>query len=204
MQLKRLLVASVVVLGVLLGGCANIPPSKPNNICHIFDDKSGWYDHARSAEKRWGSSIPVMMAILYHESRFVHNARTKRTKILWIIPGPRKSNAFGYAQVKNATWKEYQKSSGNNWSRRDRFQDAVDFVGWYNEQSRLRSKIKLNDPYNLYLAYHEGHGGFNRGTYKNKAWLKAVARNVSERSAMYTSQLAGCEKRLRGSWWWPF
>ena len=187
-----------------MSGCATTPPSKPNNICDIFDDKSDWYRDARNAEKRWGSKIPVMMAIMYQESQFVHNARTPRTRILWIIPGPRKSNAFGYAQVKNDTWNEYQRSSGNNWSRRDRFEDAVDFIGWYNAQSHKRSKIRLDDTYDLYLAYHEGHGGFNRGTYKNKAWLKAVARKVDNRANMYARQLPECEKRLRGSWWWPF
>src|SRR5690606_17352822 len=142
MHIKTGLIALLILSGFLLGGCANVPPSKPNNICHIFDDKSDWYKYARKSEKRWGTPIPVMMAMMYQESSFIHNARTPRIKILWVIPGPRKSNAYGYAQVKDATWKEYQKSSRNTWSRRDRFQDAIDFIGWYNEQSRLRSKIK--------------------------------------------------------------
>lgn len=204
MRIKCCLLLLMIVSASLITGCATTPPSKPNNICDIFDDKSDWYKYARKSEKRWGSKIPVMLAIMYQESQFVHNARTPRTRILWIIPGPRKSSAFGYAQVKNETWNEYQKSSGNNWSRRDRFQDAIDFVGWYNFQSKQRSKIGLTDTYNLYLAYHEGHGGFNRGTYKNKTWLRKTAQNVADRSAMYARQLPQCEKRLQSSWWWPF
>lgn len=204
MTIKNTMVSVLVAIFLLLGGCATTPPAKPDNICDIFDDKPDWYKYARKSEKRWGSKIPVMMSMMYQESRFVHNARTPRTKILWVIPGPRKSNAFGYAQVKNETWNEYQKSSGNNWSRRDRFQDAIDFIGWYNVQSRQRSKIGVNDAYNLYLAYHEGHGGFNRGTYKGKAWLRATAKKVADRATMYSRQLPACEKRLQSSWWWPF
>lgn len=204
MFFKSIFLLILIVLGALLTGCVTTPPSRPNNICDVFDDKSGWYEQAHDAEKRWGATIPAMMAIMYQESHFIHNARTPRTKILWIIPGPRKSNAYGYAQVKNVTWNEYQERSGNNWSRRDSFKDAIDFIGWYNAQSWLRSKIKQTDTYNLYLAYHEGHGGFNRGTYKKKTWLRAVARKVDDRAKIYASQLSRCEKRLRGSWWWPF
>lgn len=204
MHLKKILIGLLIVSGFVLGGCANVPPAKPNNICDIFDDKPDWYKYARKSEKRWGSTIPVMMAIMYQESQFVHNARTKRTKILWVIPGPRKSSAFGYAQVKNETWYEYQKSSGNTWSRRDRYQDAIDFIGWYNAQSRKRSNIRLNDAYNLYLAYHEGHGGFNRGTYKKKNWLRNTAQQVANRAALYSRQLPQCEDRLKSPWWWPF
>jgi hypothetical protein len=188
----------------LLVGCANTPPASKSNICDIFDDKPGWYTYAKRAEKQWGSSIPVMLSILYQESSFVHNARPPRTKILGFIPGPRKSSAFGFAQVKTETWTEYQRSTGNSWGRRDRFRDAVDFVGWYNHQSQRRSNIALSDVYSLYLAYHEGHGGFNRGTYKNKAGLQTTARQVAIRADQYASQLPRCEKRLQRSWWWPF
>jgi hypothetical protein len=194
----------ILIFTSVLVGCANHPPKKLGNICDIFDDKSGWYTHARRAQDKWGSNVSVIMSILHQESRFVHNARPARTKILWIFPGPRKSNAFGFAQVKTETWNEYQRNTDNSWGRRDRFKDAVDFVGWYNRQSQARSKIAVNDTYNLYLAYHEGHGGFNRGTYKNKAWLQSTARQVANRANQYASQLAVCEKRLQRSWWWPF
>jgi hypothetical protein len=194
----------IIAALLLLSGCATTPPGNPQNICDIFDDKSDWYSHARRAEKKWGSSIPIMMSIMYQESQFVHNAKPPRRKILWVIPGPRKSSAAGYAQAKTETWSDYQRSTGNSWGRRDRFKDAVDFIGWYNRQSHRRSNISMSDPYNSYLAYHEGHGGFNRGSYKNKTWLKATAGKVARRSNQYSTQLAKCEQRLQRSWWWPF
>lgn len=194
----------IAVVLALLTGCATAPPRNPANICDIFDDKSGWYKHAQRAQKKWGASIPVMMSIMFQESSFVHNARPPRGRILWVIPGRRKSSAAGYAQAKTETWAEYQRSSGNKRGRRDRFKDSIDFIGWYNQQSLRRSKISSTDPYNLYLAYHEGHGGYNRGTYKGKVWLQNTARQVANRSDQYASQLVRCEKRLQRSWWWPF
>jgi len=199
-------VCKFFMLGLLLAmaGCSTLPPAKPNDLCAIFDDKPSWYKEAYSAQKNWGSSIPVMMSIMYQESMFKHNARPARTKILWIFPGPRPSDAYGYPQAKDDVWNEYQDQSGNGWSRRDNFEDAIDFVGWYNKQSQKRSKIGLNDSYNLYLAYHEGHGGFNRRTYNKKKWLMNTARKVEDRSQQYENQLLRCEERFKGSWWWPF
>jgi hypothetical protein len=50
------------------------------------------------------------------------------------------------------------------------------------------------------LAYHEGHGGYNRATYLQKPWLMAVARKVQSRADTYQVQLVHCEHMLsRGS-----
>ncbi len=185
-------------------GCSTVPPSNPNNLCDIFDEKSSWYKDAKKAEKRWGSPVPVMMSIMYQESQFKHNARTRRTKILWIFPGPRLSDAFGYPQAKDAVWNEYQDQAGSAFARRDNFGDAIDFIGWYNRQSQRRSRVNVNDSYNLYLAYHEGHGGYNRGSYRKKNWLLNTARKLENRSQQYAAQLGRCEERFKGSWWWPF
>ena len=199
-------ISRFLVLGLLLvmAGCSSVPPANPNNLCDIFDDKPSWYKDSKKAEKRWGSSVPVMMSIMYQESQFKHNARTPRTKILWIFPGPRMSDAYGYPQAKNAVWGEYQDQGGGSFSRRDNFGDAIDFIGWYNKQSQKRSNIGLNDSYNLYLAYHDGHGGYNRGTYRSKSWLMNTARKVEDRTRQYENQLQRCEERFKGSWWWPF
>lgn len=193
------------ILAALLAACTTSTPRRVENICHIFEDKRSWYRKAKKAEKRWGSSISTMMAVIYQESRFQAKAKPPRTKILWLIPGPRKSDAYGYPQAKDATWDWYKKSSGNRRADRDDFGDAIDFVGWYNAQTNKNNRVRLNDTYNLYLAYHEGHGGHRRGTYKNKAWLVKVANRVKSRANTYQQQLQGCEKRLnRGSSILPF
>ena len=45
-----------------------------------------------------------------------------------------------------------------------------------------------------YLAYHEGHGGYARGSHNQKAWLLRVASEVGQRSEKYQMQLAACGK----------
>lgn len=196
----------ILLLSSLMVGCATAPPRQTSNICGIFDEKRGWYKAAKKSEQRWGSSIPTMMAFMHQESRFVSKAKPPRKKILGFIPGPRKSSAYGYSQAQTATWKWYQKSTGNWSADRDDFQDAVDFVGWYNTQTKKKNGVSLSNTYGLYLAYHEGHGGFKKKSYNKKPWLKNVAKKVSSQSKKYAKQLRGCESNLssKRSSLWPF
>jgi hypothetical protein len=170
-----------------------------NNVCAIFREKDDWYEDAARASHRWDSAIPVMMAIIYQESRFRADAKPPRTKIFGFIPGPRPSSAYGYSQAKTATWDEYEYAVGRWGADRDEFADAIDFVGWYNRQSHIRSGISPQDTYGLYLAYHEGHGGYNRATYLQKPWLMVTARKVQDQANSYQAQLVGCEATLQSS-----
>jgi len=192
----------LILLAFIVSGCTTTPPSDVNNICSIFREKDDWYDDAGDAQDRWGSPIPVMMAIMHQESKFQAKVKPPRKMILWVIPGPRPSSSYGYTQALDETWDTYIRDAGSYGADRDDFGDSIDFVGWYNHQSYRRSGIKKNDPYHLYLAYHEGHGGFNKRSYKNKKWLIGVAKKVSRRSATYTKQLNGCEKEFERSGWW--
>lgn len=192
------------VLAATVTGCVSTPPKHIDNICHIFDEKDGWYKDAKKASKRWGVPISTNMAMMHQESRFVAKAKPPRTRILWVIPGPRKSSAYGYSQAKDETWDWYKEQTGRWGADRNDFDDAIDFIAWLNHISVNKSKINASDTYSLYLAYHEGHGGYARKTYKSKPWLIKVARNVDTRARKYSAQLAKCEDRLNSSWWWPF
>lgn len=193
----------MLATSLLLVGCVSGPPKNSDNICNVFDEKRGWYKDARRAERRYGSDIATLMAIMYQESTFRPKAKPPRSKILWILPGPRASSAYGFAQVKDETWAEYQRMSGNHWASRSNFADAIDFIGWYNTQSKKRVGIDINDARNLYLAYHEGHGGYRNRSYESKQWLVGVAGKVDQRASRYRTQLDGCERRFKGPWWWP-
>ncbi|ODS23290.1 hypothetical protein AB835_09725 [Candidatus Endobugula sertula] len=192
----------------LLAACATSPPRQVNNICRVFDQKPSWYKAAAKSKKRWESSIPLMMAFMHQESRFVSYAKPPRTKILGFIPGPRKSSAYGYSQAQDSTWKWYKKSTGHWGADRDNFQDAIDFIGWYNMQTKKKNGVSLNDAYSLYLAYHEGHGGFKKKSYHKKPWLKKVAKKVVRQASTYSKQLKTCEQRYisggSGFSLWPF
>lgn len=196
--------AGVLLLLASLAGCTTSPPRQPENICAIFQEKSGWYKKAKRSEDKWGTSVPVMMSVIHQESRFVADARPPRRYYLGFIPGPRPSDAYGYAQALSGTWDSYRKSSGNSGADRDDFGDAIDFVGWYFDQSYQRNRIARNDTYNLYLTYHEGHGGYSRSTHAGKPWLKNVATKVANRSREYNAQLKTCEKDLKSSGFFRF
>ena len=49
--------------------------------------------------------------------------------------------------------------------------------------------VAVNDAYNQYLAYHEGKAGYARGSYRKKAWLPPVARDVEAWAVRYEQQL---------------
>lgn len=189
--------AGVLIMAavVFLAGCATTPPKHPQDLCAIFDEKSDWHEPATEAAERWGSSIPVMMSIMYQESQFVADAQPKFRWFLF-IPLGRPSSAYGYPQAKDETWDWYTDKTGNGFAERDDFEDAIDFVGWYNAQTMQRNRVRPHDAYSFYLAYHEGHGGFERGTFRNKQWLKNIAQKVASRAATYDRQYAHCRKRL--------
>ena len=184
-----------------LAGCTTSQPKDVNNVCAIFEEKGGWYDDAADSRDEWGSPIPVMMAIMHQESKFQAKAKPPRKKIFGFIPGPRPSDSYGYSQALGSTWKGYKKSAGRYGADRDDFGDAIDFIGWYNHQSYKRSGIAKTDTYRLYLAYHEGHGGYNRGSYRSKQWLIDVANKVNRRANSYQAQLNGCDKSLETDGW---
>ncbi len=194
----RLIVASITLL--FLSACATAPPDNTANICSMFEDRRSWYKAATRAEDRWGTPVYVSMAIIEQESSFYGRARPERTRLLGFIPWFRPSSAFGYAQVLDTTWDEYKANAPNWGARRSSFGDAVDFVGWYTNNSVRTNRISRNDAYNLYLAYHEGNGGWARGSYRNKGWLLDVARNVQSTANLYQNQYQGCERELSRPW----
>ncbi len=191
----------VVMLGALAASCATTPPSNTRDGCAIFREKNGWYADALAAQKKWGVPVHVQLAIIYQESRFVHDAKPARRKLLWVIPWTRPSSAYGYGQIKDGTWDWYRNSTGNRWADRDDFEDVVDFIGWYGSVSHRKLGISKWDAYNQYLAYHEGHGGFKRKTYRKKPWLMKVAKKVAARASAYRAQLKRCEGELDRGWW---
>lgn len=197
-KLRILRFSSLVGVMVLLlsVSCATVPPKQVNDVCDIFEDKYDWYVAAKKAHKEWGSPAYVTMAIMHQESRFRAKAKPPRKKYFGFIPGPRPSSAYGYAQAIDPTWAIYKKQRGRWGADRDDFRDAIDFIGWYNNNTRKRNKISLSDPEKLYLAYHEGHTGYAKGSYHKKPWLKSVAKKVKRQAARYQHQLTVCQSEL--------
>ena len=199
MQIKKFVLFCFVLL---ISGCVTSPPRNLNNVCHIFSQYPHWYHESKDVERRWRVPVAVQMAIMHQESKFEARAQPPRTKLLWVIPWSRPSTAYGYAQALNGTWALYKNSSGSPFASRESFSDGVDFMGWYANQAHRTAGIRQSDAYSLYLAYHEGVGGYMRKTYLRKPWLIQVAHKVHARAQVYQAQLNSCQKRLAGKKWY--
>ncbi|ALM51366.1 hypothetical protein [Halomonas huangheensis] len=204
----RLAVAIGVTL--LFSGCALVtpnPPQRQDNICEIFREQPDWYDAARASQDKWGTPIATQMSFIQRESSFRATIRPPRTRLLGFIPWKRPSSAYGYAQAQDPVWDEYQEDAGSLFSGRSDFDDATDFIGWYNARTHRIAGVSLHNPEHLYLAYHEGQGGYQRGSYRGKSAVQSAARQVASTASRYQAQLNACEAEFQcdGAFeFWPF
>ncbi len=168
------------------------PPRDVENACAIKRDRPAWFKAMNRTEARYGAPVHVQLATLYQESTFRPDARTPRKWFLGFIPNGRVSSAYGYSQALDGTWDEYRQKTGNRRAKRNNFRDSSDFMGWYMQRSLQLNGIPMEDAYNQYLAYHDGHTGYRRGSYRRKGWLMNTARRVEARAQRYQEQLAFC------------
>ena len=146
------------------------------------------------------------MAFVRHESSYRENAKPP-IKWFLFIPLGRPSSATGYAQAQDPVWKEYQAERGSLFRSRDDMEDALDFIGWYNHKCHQQLGLSKWNARALYLAYHEGRGGYKRGSYKKKPKLQKIADKVARTAKEYGAQLKQCEARFQCRKWyefWPF
>ena len=193
MRTDRVLGVAFALLALaMLAGCASRPLSNTEDLCKVFKERPRWYRDSVASEKRWRIPTPVMMAVVNKESSFVAKARPPRGRLLWVIPGKRSSSAYGFAQATDEAWSDYLRETRSRFADRDDFGDAIDFVGWYLNRSHRHLNIAADDARTLYLTYYAGMGGYQRGTWRNNAWLKDAAARVAARADRYERQLANC------------
>lgn len=174
------------------GGGQFSAPRNLDNACALLAERPAYLRAMQATERKWGVPVSVQMATIHQESKFIGDARTPHQWALGVIPMGRQSSAFGYSQALDGTWNEYVAEQGRRGARRDRIEDATDFMGWYMTLSERNLGLSKWDARNQYLAYHEGRTGFARGSYNAKPWLVAVAGRVQARAEMYQSQLQSC------------
>ena len=183
----------VACIALMLAACASTsPPRNTLNACSVFAEKKAWREPVHDSQTKWGVPASVLMATIYHESSYRHDARPPKRYLLGFIPWGRASSAYGYAQALDSTWEEYVTRQNRWFASRDKFSDAIDFVGWYHYGTRMELGIHAGDMRNLYLAYHEGRAGFARNNYLRKPWLMAYADRVKSTEQNYRAQLASC------------
>ena len=191
--MSRLIRAAILLAFLASCGGGNFSaPRNLDNACAIVDERPQYFRAMQQTERKWGVPVPVLMAIIHQESKFVGNARTPHRFALGIIPMGRQSSAYGYSQALDGTWDEYRDDQNRRGARRDRIEDATDFMGWYMAQSREKLGISLGDAETQYLAYHEGRTGYANGSHNDKPWLIEVAARVGTRAQTYSDQLTTC------------
>jgi hypothetical protein len=196
--------ALILAAGAALTGCVtHRQPDEPGDACDMFEHQDGWWRSVKRAERRWGAPPALQLAIIRQESGFDHNARPPRGRFLFIFPGARASSAHGYAQALRSTWEQYERERGDRGADRSEFSDAADFVSWYCAGTQRQLGLRYEDARGHYLAYHEGRGGYSRGTYNGNSTLLGAASRVQGYRDAYQSQLDRCQGRL-DRWWSPF
>ena len=191
-----------LILCAVLSGCMPTPP--PQNIhqaCAIFSQYNTWYWAALKSQQRWGTPVSVQLAFLKQESHFHQYAKPPRGKLLGFIPWKRSTSSSGYAQATRGTWAHYEKAIAKSQNRHS-FADNVNFIGWYTYTIHKKLRIPQSNAYALYLAYHEGMGGYKRRSYLKKPWLLDVANRVSRNATLYHRQLIRCAHSLPKKHWW--
>ena len=196
MNSKKIKFLSVLCIAVFFQSCVTKPPENPDNICLIFKEKRSWYKAVMRSEKRWKIPPYVLMSFVYQESSSKSDARPERDKLLGFIPWFRPSTAVGYSQALTMTWDDYKDETGNSGANRKDFKDSADFIGWYASKGYYQG-FERTDARSLYLAYHEGYGGFKKKTYRKKQWLVKVSDRVQARSTKYQQQYWGCAQDLK-------
>jgi hypothetical protein len=185
--------AAATLLTACSSGRQSVKDTFPRNqadICAIFQDNPHWLEAAREAQDHWGTPIATKMAIIWRESNFRGEARPVR--YVNGRPAGYLSSAYGFAQAIDGTWDWYRQETGRHDADRTNFADAIDFVGWYMNKTADLNGIPFWDAQNQYFAYHDGHTGFKRGSWRQKAFLLRAAAQVQAQAQRYQSQAPRC------------
>ncbi len=204
---------SLIGLSILFVGCSSnrihevkntkdittksISTKNKNNACEMLKENHDWLIATNNSYQKWGTPISVQLSFVYHESSFVHDARPFKKDSRYPFGKKYLSTALGFSQALNGTWGDYLKETTIKNPDRTNFGHSVDFIGWYNKKSFKSLSIKPSDAYNLYLAYHEGRGGWKKGYHLKQPWLMNYAKSVQKKANEYSSQINKCNLRLK-------
>ncbi|MEZ5939217.1 MAG: hypothetical protein R3C52_13550 [Hyphomonadaceae bacterium] len=195
-MLRTRLIAGLGAALALAAACASTP--QPSNAeiadaCLLLKENRSWYKALRASSKDWGAPMGLQLAIMKQESGFDGKARPAREGGFLFFPGKRPSTAYGYAQALETTWETYKRDTGNRGADRHSFRDSADFIGWYVANTGKQTGVGQYNYKAHYLAYHEGPGGYSKGTWKKKRWLVQIADSVASDATRYESQIKTCK-----------
>lgn len=152
---------------------------KADSICSVLKQHPAWLQAVQDTAKQWGIPANVQLAIVKEESDFQANAKNPE------------STATGFAQVIDKSWDAYETATDHQYSRND-FRAAIGYIGWYAAQVQKYAKVNPSNAFGLYLAYHEGIGGYHHLATHPKPDVTRLAQNVAENAQLYSQQLVTC------------
>lgn len=189
-------IIAAAAIAAIAAACSTTPQPEAAEIadaCRLLDENRSWHRALRASAKEWGAPMGFQLAVVRQESAFDAKARPEREGGFLFFPGKRPSSARGYSQALDPTWEEYKQKTGNSGASRSSFRDSVDFIGWYFSNTGQRTGLGQYDYKAHYLAYHEGAGGYLRGTWRGKDWLVRAADRVASSAAKYETQIGDCD-----------
>lgn len=175
----------------------NTKVSNVDNACSILKENPDWLKAARRTSLVYGVPIHTQLAFVRHESNYVKKARPLNKNRKSIFDKKYASTAYGYAQVLDGTWDEFKTTFNNKRLKRTNFGHSVEFIGWYNKRHINTGIIHKDNVAHLYLAYHEGLGGYKKKTFLKKPWLVNYSRAVHATSDKYKHQINACNLKMK-------
>jgi hypothetical protein len=183
--------AMLLLLLAGLAGCSR--SADTDDVCALLVQHPEWRAPLQQASTEWGITPSVLMAIMRHESNFAADARPYKRWLFDLLPtDQRLSSAYGYAQALDTTWAEYQSLHKRPEAQRNRFADAIDFMGWYLQRAVRALDLSPDDARALYLAYHQGLTGYREARYEGKRLLLDAADRVAQTANEYAAQWPHC------------
>ena len=184
------------MIAILHVGCHKRPSADIHNACDLFSTQFDWYRYHHKSRLEHGVPIWLQLAIVHMESKFdpfavpVKERKNGRIIKTW-------SSAQGYAQALDNSWKEYTQERPSWWRSRNYYKDSTDFIGWYLNKCHKYAGIPKNDPYKMYLCYHEGISGYKKGSYHKKKAIIDYAKKTDALARKYHQQLKKCENSIK-------
>ena len=185
-----------LLLFCFLTACSTEKVSKTDDVCTVFNKNYDWYRAAYHAQKKHNIDANIIMAVMAQESNYIYNARPSKHYVFNFIPWGYKTSARGYAQIIDGAWDDYKKENNKWFPSRHSFNDASDYIGWYLNKASNNLKIKRNDSYHLYLAYHQGLSGYKRHEEKHNQKLDLIAKKVQRNTFRYQKEFKQCQNTL--------
>ena len=192
MLLKNLKLALPLILISTIANSMGLdfmpPPQIDTNACAIFKEYPQWYKDTKKVEEKWGVPVGTQLAIIHQESHFKPESRPMTSKSSQKYA----SSARGYSQALHKTWSHYLTANNKFYADPRNFADSVDFIGWYAHEAHRDLGINVANTRALYLAYHEGAGGYKSKGYLKHPWIQGVANKVHRQAEIYQAQLNRC------------